>query len=148
MTVNGHKKNMKRSCAMRNRQSMSTYGIVNVEKKQSERIENMLLPQVHEALRQNDPTSKAPSTQPSPIASKQSPSINRKRHSRRVLPMRRASKDWCMGSPATRSTISISIYTSNSSTSTTSAYLSPSSTSPRTSSTSDIEASSTSTSSA
>ena len=41
MMVNGHKKSTKPSCAMRSKQSMLMCGILNVEKKQSEKIVNV-----------------------------------------------------------------------------------------------------------
>ena len=74
------------------------------------------LPQVREALHQNDPTSKAPSTQPAlprkapPTSGKGMPAGFYRAE------FLRASKDWRVWSPATNSTPPTSSHSSNSST--------------------------------
>ena len=105
-----------------------------------------VLPNVHEALRQNDPTSKAPSTQPS--LPKKAPLTTGKGIPAGFYSVEEPPRIGSEQGPASSTSKASRIYSNHSSTSTSSTYPSPSSASPRTSSTSDIEASSTSTSSA
>ena len=101
-----------------------------------------VLPNVHEALRQHDPTSKAPSSQPS-LPKKAPPTTGKGMPAgfyRGDAPPR-------IAGPASTTSKAYRIYSNHSSTSTSPTHLSPSSTSSRASNASDIEACPTSTSS-